>query len=109
MVEWSERQIRERGAVLVAAARFVPGGRTAATFTAGTMDMAWRRFAIADLVGCTIWALYATLAGYLGGEVFKESLWKPLAVALALAAVVGGVGELVRRRSQKRDAVSRPT
>lgn len=35
VLEWAEKQLGERGAYLILIARFVPGGRTATTFTAG--------------------------------------------------------------------------
>src|SRR5215217_8747932 len=53
-------------ATIIVVARFVPGGRTATTFTAGTVRLAWPRFAAADAVGATLWAAYAAGLGYLG-------------------------------------------
>ena len=44
---------------------------------------------------------WQTLLGYFGGEAFKESLWKPLLTALGVAALVAGLGELWRRRSER--------
>jgi membrane protein YqaA with SNARE-associated domain len=40
-LEWAERAIRGHGARLVLAGRFIPGGRTASTFAAGTLDLAY--------------------------------------------------------------------
>jgi membrane protein YqaA with SNARE-associated domain len=39
----AERGVRSRGAVLILIARFIPVGRTATTFAAGTLEMPWRR------------------------------------------------------------------
>lgn len=96
-VEWARRQLRERGAVIIVAARFIPGGRTATTFTAGALDMPWRRFLAIDAVAAGLWATYVALLGYFGGATFEEDLWKPLLAASAVAALVATGGELVRR------------
>jgi membrane-associated protein len=96
-IEWARRQLRERGAVIVVAARFIPGGRTATTFTAGALEMPWRRFLAIDAVAAGLWATYVALLGYFGGATFEEDLWKPLLAASAVAVLVATAGELFRR------------
>jgi membrane-associated protein len=96
-IEWARRQLHERGAVIIIAARFIPGGRTATTFSAGTLEVPWRRFLAIDLVAATLWATYVAMLGYLGGSAFEEDLWRPLLAAGAFAVLVAGVAELVRR------------
>ncbi|MBV8481076.1 MAG: VTT domain-containing protein [Actinobacteria bacterium] len=98
----AERGIRARGATLVLIARFIPVGRTATTLAAGTLDMPWRRFLIADAIAATLWAAYATALGYLGGSSFSHNLWKPLLFALALAAVLAGAAEGYRQLQKHR-------
>ena len=44
-LEWAERTLDERGAYIILIARFIPGGRTAVTFSAGYV----RTFAVAAL------------------------------------------------------------
>jgi membrane-associated protein len=83
--------------VIVVAARFIPGGRTATTFAAGTLEHPWRRFIAADATAAALWSIYTVSIGYLGGQAFEESLWKPLAVGLAVAALVAVAGEAARR------------
>jgi len=63
---WAGKALERHGATIIVVARFVPGGRTATTFTAGTVRLAWPRFAAADAVGATLWAAYAAGLGYLG-------------------------------------------
>ena len=100
-LDWAERAIRHRGAVLVLVGRFIPGGRTASTFAAGTLAMPYRRFLAADVVAGCFWALYAALLGYAGGHTFEDSTWKPFAVSLGIAGLVM-LGLEVYRRLQKR-------
>lgn len=103
VLAWAYRQLEERGALMIVAARFVPGGRTAVTFSSGMLDMAWKRFARADVVGTGLWAIYATALGWFGGQAFRDSLWKALLVSFALAGVVAVAGEIARRLTEKEE------
>lgn len=96
-VEWARGQLRCRGAVIIVVARFIPGGRTATTFSAGALEMPWRRFLTIDAVAAALWATYISLLGYFGGETFERSLWKPIIAATLVAAAVTLGAELVRR------------
>lgn len=98
---WAEEALRRRGAVLIGVGRFIPGGRTATTFAAGTLEMPYRQFLVADAFAACIWAFYVSMLGYLGGETFKDSLWPPLAASFGCAMVVG-LGFEVWRRVQER-------
>jgi membrane-associated protein len=51
MLGWAEKQLDKRGGAIIVVARFVPGGRTATTFVAGTTVYAYRKFALATMVG----------------------------------------------------------
>jgi membrane-associated protein len=101
---WAEGALRRRGAILIGVGRFIPGGRTATTFAAGTLEMPYRNFAAADAFAACLWALYISMLGYLGGETFKDSIWIPLAGSLACAMAVGlgfeGWRRLQRRRGK---------
>ena len=103
-LRWAERQLEERGAEIIIIARFIPGGRTAITLSAGALHMPWRRFATYDAVAATIWASYAALLGYIGGTQFEDAPWKGLIVALAIAFTVAGAVELVRWLQRRRKA-----
>jgi membrane protein DedA with SNARE-associated domain len=100
-LEWAERALQQRGAILIGVGRFIPGGRTATTFAAGTLEMPYRSFVVADAFAAVLWAVYMSALGYLGGETFKESLWLPLATSLAVATLVG-LGFEAWRRIQRR-------
>ena len=82
----------------------MPGGRTAVTFSAGGLRYSWRNFIAADVVAGIVWSAIATGIGWFGGNAFKESLWKPLAVAAVAAVAVGIAGELFVRATDRRAA-----
>ena len=103
---WAERQLDERGGQLILIARFIPGGRTVVTLSAGLLRYPWRRFFVFDTVAALIWALYATFLGYFGGRAFENAAWKGLLLALGTGFAIGGLVEAVRwllrrRRGQR--------
>jgi membrane protein DedA with SNARE-associated domain len=101
--EWAERTLEERGTYLIVVARFIPGGRTATTFSAGYVhSFSWRRFVVADAVAGLVWGTYTVLLGYLGGKAFEDAPWKGLLIAFALAVSIAGGVELVRHRRARR-------
>lgn len=95
-LQWAERQLEERGAYIIAVARFIPGGRTATTFTAGYVEFPWRKFLVFDAIAATIWGCYTVLLGYFGGSTFEEEPWKGLLLAFAIAVAVTAAIEVVR-------------
>ena len=96
--EWAERQLKARGFYLIIIARFIPGGRTAVTFSCGyTHAMPWRRFIVADVIAGTLWGTYAALLGYIGGKQFEDEPWKGLLLAFAVAVGVSVSVEVVRK------------
>jgi membrane protein DedA with SNARE-associated domain len=107
-IGWAERQLTERGGELIVVARFIPGGRTAVTLSAGMLRYPWRRFVLFDLAAALGWAGYAGLLGYFGGRAFEEAAWKGLLLALAIAFAVAGGIELLRWSVRRRAARGRP-
>ncbi|HET7416993.1 MAG TPA: DedA family protein [Solirubrobacterales bacterium] len=101
-LQWAEEALRRRGAILIGVGRFIPGGRTATTFAAGTLEMPYRQFVVADIFAAFLWALYICLLGYLGGETFQDTLWLPLATTFACAMAVGAGFEVWRRVQRRR-------
>jgi membrane protein DedA with SNARE-associated domain len=85
------------GAAIIVVARFVPGGRTATTFTAGTVHLPWPRFAVADAAGAILWSVCAAGLGYLGGETFERRPLYALGFGLGVALLIALSVEAMRR------------
>jgi membrane-associated protein len=99
LVESARFQLEHHGIWIIIVARFIPGGRTATTYVAGTVGMPWRRrFLPADAVAAALWALYASGLGYVGGASFENNLWLPMLIGAGASLLVGAIGELVRRK-----------
>jgi membrane-associated protein len=106
-LEWAREQLDHHGMWIIVVARFIPGGRTATTYVAGTVNMPWkRRFLPATTIAATLWALYSSGLGYLGGSAFENNLWLPMLIGAGAGLVVGGAGELVRRKVLDGDTAS---
>jgi membrane protein DedA with SNARE-associated domain len=103
---WAERQLEQRGTYIIVVARFIPGGRTATTFSAGYIQsFPYRRFIMADVLAGFIWGTYASLLGYFGGKTFEEQPWKGLILAFVVALAVAGAVELVRHLRERRRVI----
>ena len=96
-LRWAEGQLKERGGLVVIAGRYVPGGRTAATFTAGLTHYSYARFVAYDVVAASSWAVYGSLLGYFGGRFFHDHVWAALLLAFGIAGGVTLAVEGVRR------------
>jgi membrane protein DedA with SNARE-associated domain len=111
-VAWARRQLRQRGGQLIIVGRFIPGGRTVVTLSAGMLRFRWQRFIAFDAAAALAWALYAALLGYLGGRAFEHAAWQGLLLALGVGFAVAGVVETVRwvlRRRRGRSNTHRPS
>jgi membrane-associated protein len=111
---WARSQLQDHGGWIIVVARFIPGGRTATTYVAGTVGMPWRsRFLPADGLAVTLWALYSSALGYFGGAAFKDNFWLPMLIAAGASILLGAGGELLRRkvldRREDRGRRVRPT
>ena len=102
-LHWAQRTLDERGGYLIVVARFIPGGRTVTTFTAGFVEtFPWRRFLVFDAIAAAIWGTYSVMLGYIGGASFEEEPWKGLLFAFGLAVAVTAVVEAVRYLRHRR-------
>jgi membrane-associated protein len=102
-LEWAERTLDERGAYIIIIGRFIPGGRTAVTFSSGYIPtFPWRRFIVYDVAAATLWATYAGLLGYFGGKTFEKHPTLGLVMALGIALSLGLLVETIRHLRQRR-------
>jgi len=95
-LDWASEQIQIRGGLLLITARFIPGGRTALTVTSGITNQPKKWFMGWVAIAGVIWATYAALLGYVGGQAFEDN--HTLAFLLAFGAALGvtAVIEIVR-------------
>lgn len=100
--EWTQAMIWRHGTLLLTAGRYIPGVRAATMYTAGALGYPVRRFLITDIVGVSVWASYAALAGYLGGATFHDrpalGMLMAFGMGLALAVSIEVGRRLVARR-----------
>lgn len=99
---WAERSLKRFGTPLIVVCRFIPGGRTAVTLSCGIIRYDRRKFLIATAVAGTAWALYAFLAGRLGGRAFEDRPWIGLLAASAATLTVTTLVTLIRRLTSRR-------
>ena len=95
--DWARRTLAKYGMGLIIVARFIPGGRTAVTLTAGLTHYSVTRFRIAVGIAAVLWTSYAFGIGLLGGRTFEDNTWAALGLAFGAALMVTVVVELVRR------------
>ena len=104
--------LAERGAALIVACRFIPGGRTAVTITCGATSYPRRAFVGATAAAGVLWAGHAFALGRAGGKAFHDRPWAGLLLALAVAVSASGLIEAVRRllawREQRLARLSQP-
>ncbi|MFM8827040.1 MAG: DedA family protein, partial [Actinomycetota bacterium] len=104
---WAERQIRNRGGLLLVTARFVPGGRTVLTLTCGITKQPRRWFVRWTAVAAVIWSSYATMLGFIGGRTFQDDHAKAFVVAFVIAisatVLIESARFLLHRRGGARD------
>lgn len=96
VLEAHERLQRNSFAAVVTA-RLVPGMRAFVILALGLSGTSLRRFVVADLVGCGLWAAVYTSAGTVGGRLTSHPLLAVLAAVL-LAVLVSALGGLLVRR-----------
>jgi len=88
-LKWASDFLGDRGSYVLVIARFIPGGRTATTFTAGLVKLPWlRHFVPYIALAAILWAAYAVLLGYFGGMTFKDQPIYALLLAFGIASLV---------------------
>jgi membrane protein DedA with SNARE-associated domain len=109
-----DRWFRRRGDLAVFFARFVPGLRVVAYFTAGTLRMRAVRFLTLDIAGIALVCPPLIFVGYHFGDVIDEAillvqrvergiLWTVIAAVVVLA-----LGWSIRQRRKQREQTRAP-
>lgn len=102
-------QIRKRGGLLLITARFIPGGRTAMTFSCGlTGQPFWAWFSRWDLLATTLWATYAGLLGFFFGTAVEDptnALWIAFGFALSVTVLIEAGRWIIDRRKDAKKPV----
>jgi membrane protein DedA with SNARE-associated domain len=105
---WAEQKLITEAGTLLLAARFVPGGRTATTVTAGLIRLRWARFVLLTLAAGTAWATGVGLLGYAGGQAVGDNPYLGLALLVAAAAGVYAALRIAKRLRRRRSGARRP-
>jgi membrane-associated protein len=66
------------------------------------LEMPWRRFIAFDVAAGLVWATYAAMLGYVGGQTFEEKPLYGFLVAFAVALAVTGLVEAYRWLKKRR-------
>jgi len=93
--DWIGRRLDERGGLVIVVARYIPGGRTAATLTTGATGFPRRSFTAYAAIAAATWAVYSAGLGYLGGAAFEREPLKGVALGLLLAFAITAAHEAV--------------
>jgi membrane-associated protein len=93
----------EYGGITIILARFLPIIRTFAPFVAGIGKMSYRRFAVYNIAGGTVWIILFLLLGWgFGGQKFVQKNFELVIVAIIVISVLPGVFEYVRARRARK-------
>ncbi len=108
-IKWIKREYLDRthaffkkhGGKTIFLARFVPIIRTFAPFVAGIGRMPYGYFSFYNILGCVVWVMLFTLAGYFFGNIriVKEN-FEFVIVAIILISLVPAVWEALKARRE---------
>ncbi|WP_435112849.1 DedA family protein [Nocardiopsis synnemataformans] len=99
--EWARGRIERYGGPGIAVSRFVPGGQSAFSITAGTLTYPLRRYVLYSALGACLWAVYGTLVGVLGGSALAAGNWIGVVLAVLAVVLIVTAPRLLRRRRQR--------
>ena len=105
VLDWIKERLARNAEPILIAGRWLPGGGTIGAVLCGSLRFPLRRFATASMIGCTLWCLYATLLGYIGGQLADDDIPLALGVSLGIAALLSLPGGMFLR-AQRRRAVA---
>ncbi|RWZ58466.1 DedA family protein [Labedella populi] len=104
---WATRALARRGGLYIVTGRFIPGGRVAVNFVAGSTRYPPGRFAITAGVAAIVWASYSVGIGVFFGAVFDGQPLLAMFAGIVVALVAGIVLDAVfGRRERRRDGTT---
>jgi membrane protein DedA with SNARE-associated domain len=88
---WARYELEKRGAVLIFTARYIPWGRVAVNYVAGTTGFPHRKFFFLDAFACLTWVGYSIGIGVLASSVpwLHGSPLVGAGIAVVFAIVLG--------------------
>lgn len=96
-------RLRDHDVTVLLVSRLLPGGRIPVLLAAAVAGVHWRRFIVANVPACALWAVTYAAIGLLGGAIFAEP-WEGIVAAVALiVAVTQLISWINRRRNAHRD------
>ena len=104
-LHWAERQLKQRGGLLLITARFIPGGRTLLTLASGATRQRRSWFMAWILIAVLIWATFSAGLAYLVGKPFEDNHAAAFWVAFGTALAINVLIEVVRHRRNRRRTV----
>jgi len=109
-----DKWFSKRGDLVIFIARFIPGIRVVAFFTAGTMKMTWRRFVFLDGLGILMLVPLLVYLPYRFGGAIEELVrqvktWERGLLWTALAGIcIAGLWWWIHKRRTRKAATLRP-
>ncbi|MQA02697.1 MAG: DedA family protein [Streptosporangiales bacterium] len=95
--EWAQHALQERGGQMIIVARFLPGGRVAASLSAGALGYPGPSYRAYAAVAAVIWGTYSAMLGYVGGVAFQEHPLRGMLLGLAIGMALTVLIEVARR------------
>ena len=94
-------QIRRHGPATVFWARYIFGLRTIAGPVAGALQMEWKKFLVANLLGAATWVTSIAMSGYLFANKFQSFAGFIEKVSWGITGSIFVVGYILWRRKKK--------
>ena len=106
VLEWIQERLSRNAEPILIGGRWLPGGGTIGAVLCGSLRFPLRRFAMASTIGCTLWCLYATLLGYVGGQLADDDIPLALGVSLGIAALLSLPASMFLRAQRRREVAA---
>lgn len=97
-IEWARGGLRNRAALLIFAARYIPVGRIAVNMTAGATRYPARRFVPLSIAAGVTWAAYSALFGIVAGQWLHDQPLIAILLAVSVAVAVGALVDAILKR-----------